>query len=50
MRRSSRFFAGNVASADELASLEYGVEHLGARYLVVLGHPQEAEPAQSASG
>jgi carbonic anhydrase len=30
--------AGNVASPDELASLEYATEHLGARYLVVLGH------------
>ena len=30
--------AGNVVSAYELASIEYGVEHLGAKQIVVLGH------------
>lgn len=30
--------AGNVASPDELASLEYAAGHLGTRYLLVLGH------------
>ncbi len=30
--------AGNVARADETASVEYGVEHLGAPLVVVLGH------------
>jgi carbonic anhydrase len=30
--------AGNVASADEAATVEYGVEHLGARLVLVLGH------------
>jgi carbonic anhydrase len=30
--------AGNVADADALGSLEYAAEHLGTRYLVVLGH------------
>ncbi|CAN5922810.1 hypothetical protein BH11MYX4_BH11MYX4_12970 [soil metagenome] len=29
---------GNVASADELGSVEYGVDHLGTPLLVVLGH------------
>ncbi len=30
--------AGNVASPDELASREYAAEHLGTRFLLVLGH------------
>ena len=30
--------AGNVADADALGSLEYAAEHLGTRYLLVLGH------------
>jgi carbonic anhydrase len=30
--------AGNVAQNDEVASVEYGVGHLGARLIVVLGH------------
>ena len=30
--------AGNVAGPDELASLEYAAEHLGTRFLLVLGH------------
>ncbi len=30
--------AGNVADTDEIGSLEYGVDHLGAPLLVVLGH------------
>lgn len=30
--------AGNVAATDEIGTIEYGVEHLGAPLLVVLGH------------
>lgn len=30
--------AGNVAGVDETGSIDYGVEHLGPRLLVVLGH------------
>jgi carbonic anhydrase len=30
--------AGNIVGAYELASIEYGVEHLGAKQIVVLGH------------
>ena len=30
--------AGNVAQTDEVATAEYGVGHLGARLIVVLGH------------
>jgi carbonic anhydrase len=30
--------AGNVAQNDEVASIEYGVGHLGVRLIVVLGH------------
>jgi carbonic anhydrase len=30
--------AGNVADVDELASIEYGAEHLGAPLVLVLGH------------
>ncbi len=30
--------AGNVAQTDEVATVEYGVGHLGARLVVVLGH------------
>lgn len=30
--------AGNVAQVDEVATIEYGVGHLGARLVVVLGH------------
>ncbi len=30
--------AGNVAQTDEVATVEYGVGHLGARLIVVLGH------------
>lgn len=30
--------AGNVAGMDEIASLEYGIEHLGVPLLVVMGH------------
>ncbi len=30
--------AGNVTGPDELASLEYAAEHLGTRFLLVLGH------------
>jgi carbonic anhydrase len=32
--------AGNVAGADEIGSIEYAGEHLGAPLLVVLGHSQ----------
>jgi carbonic anhydrase len=32
--------AGNVAGINELASIEYGVDHLGTPTLVVLGHTQ----------
>ncbi|MBK8476340.1 MAG: carbonic anhydrase [Opitutaceae bacterium] len=30
--------AGNVAQTDEVATIEYGVGHLGSRLIVVLGH------------
>jgi carbonic anhydrase len=30
--------AGNVVSVFELGSIEYGVEHLGAKLVVVMGH------------
>lgn len=30
--------AGNVCGTDEIASIEYGVEHLGTPVLVILGH------------
>lgn len=30
--------AGNVAHTDEIATLEYGSEHLGARLIMVMGH------------
>jgi len=30
--------AGNVAATDEIGSVEYGAEHLGAQLVVVLGH------------
>lgn len=30
--------AGNVMSAETIASAEYAIEHLGARFLVVMGH------------
>jgi carbonic anhydrase len=30
--------AGNVCNGDEIATVEYGVEHLGTPALVVLGH------------
>ena len=30
--------AGNVAATDEIGSIEYGAEHLGAPLVVVLGH------------
>lgn len=30
--------AGNVAGPDQIGSIEYGVEHLGIRLVVVLGH------------
>ena len=30
--------AGNVINDGELASIEYGIEHLGIRYVLVLGH------------
>ncbi len=30
--------AGNVINEGELASIEYGVEHLGIKYCLVLGH------------
>jgi carbonic anhydrase len=32
--------AGNVAATDEIGSLEYAVDHLGAPVVVVLGHSQ----------
>jgi carbonic anhydrase len=32
--------AGNIVGPYELASIEYGVEHLGAKQIVVLGHSQ----------
>jgi carbonic anhydrase len=32
--------AGNVANVDEIASMEYGTDHLGIPLLVVLGHSQ----------
>jgi carbonic anhydrase len=32
--------AGNVAATDEVGSIEYAVEHLGAPVVVVLGHTQ----------
>jgi carbonic anhydrase len=30
--------AGNVVSAFELGSIEYGVEHLGAKLVIIMGH------------
>jgi len=30
--------AGNVMSLESIASIEYAIEHLGARFLVVMGH------------
>ena len=30
--------AGNVINEGELASIEYGIEHLGIKYVLVLGH------------
>lgn len=30
--------AGNVSSTDEIGTIEYGVEHLGTRLVVVMGH------------
>lgn len=30
--------AGNVAGPDEIASIEYAAEHVGTRFLLVLGH------------
>ena len=30
--------AGNVANPDELASIEYAIEHVGSRLLIVMGH------------
>jgi carbonic anhydrase len=30
--------AGNVAATDEIGSIEYGAEHLGAQLVLVLGH------------
>lgn len=30
--------AGNIAESDELGSIEYAVEHLGTKLIVVLGH------------
>ena len=32
--------AGNVAAADELGSIEYAANHLGVRFVLVLGHEQ----------
>lgn len=32
--------AGNVCGQDEIASIEYGVEHLGTPLVVILGHSQ----------
>jgi len=32
--------AGNVAEADELGSIEYAANHLGVRFVLVLGHEQ----------
>ncbi|MBI5765167.1 MAG: carbonic anhydrase [Planctomycetes bacterium] len=32
--------AGNVCGEDELASIEYAVEHFGVRLVVILGHSQ----------
>jgi carbonic anhydrase len=32
--------AGNVAAVDELGSIEYAANHLGVRFLLVLGHEQ----------
>lgn len=48
--------AGNVVSAFEIGSAEYGVEHLGAPLIVVMGHTRcgavtaalEAEPGEAA--
>ena len=42
--------AGNVADADALGSLEYAAEHLGTRYLLVLGHGSCGAVKAAASG
>ena len=42
--------AGNVCGTDEVASLEYGVEHLGTPLLVVLGHTNCGAVYDLASG
>lgn len=42
--------AGNVADPVALGSIEYAVEHLGAKLLVVLGHEECGAVAAAASG
>lgn len=42
--------AGNVADAVALGSIEYAVEHLGAKLIVVLGHEKCGAVAAAASG
>ncbi len=41
--------AGNVANTDEIASMEYGVGHLDAPVLIVLGHTQCGAVAAAAT-
>jgi len=42
--------AGNVADAIAIGSVEYAVEHLGAKLIVVLGHEKCGAVAAAASG
>ena len=42
--------AGNVCGPDQIASLEYAAEHLGAPLVVVLGHTQCGAVTAAASG
>lgn len=42
--------AGNVVNDDNLGSIEYGVEHLGTRLIVVLGHERCGAVAAAVQG
>ncbi len=42
--------AGNVADVDEIATIEYGTEHLGTPVLIVLGHTKCGAVTAVASG
>ncbi len=42
--------AGNVCNVDEIASIEYAVEHLGTPLCVILGHSQCGAVTAAASG